>query len=64
MMSLLRRRDPFELVFWLAGVFLVLSPFSWRLQLLKVRTFDADEFQHLHSAWLISDGYLPYRDYF
>lgn len=64
MMSLVRRRDPFELVFWLGGVFLVLGPFLLRLQLLRVRTFDADEFQHLHSAWLISEGYLPYRDYF
>ena len=64
MMSLLRRRDPFELVFWLAGGFLVLGPFFWRLQLLRVRTFDADEFQHLHSAWLIFEGFLPYRDYF
>ncbi len=59
MMSLLRRRDPFELVFWQAGGFLVLAPFFWRLQLLRVRTFDADEFQHLHSAWLIFEGFLP-----
>ena len=64
MMSLLRRRDPGELVFWLAGVFLVLCPFLWRLQLLMVRAFDADELQHLHSAWLVSEGFLPYRDYF
>ena len=64
MMSLLRRRDPGELVFWLAGVSLVLGPFLWRLQLLMVRAFDADELQHLHSAWLVSEGFLPYRDYF
>ena len=64
MMSLLRRRDAGELVFWLAGVFLILGPFLWRLQLLMVRAFDADELQHLHSAWLVSEGFLPYRDYF
>ncbi len=64
MMSLLRRRDAGELVFWLAGVFLILGPFLWRLQLLMVRAFDAHELQHLHSAWLVSEGFLPDRDYF
>ena len=62
--SLLRRIGPSELVFWLVGIILVLIPFVWRLQLLMLRAFDADELQHLHSAWLVSEGFLPYRDYF
>jgi hypothetical protein len=39
-------------------------PFASRLALLPVRAFDPDEFQHLHAAWAIAHGMLPYRDYF
>ncbi len=28
------------------------------------RQFDPDEFMHLHSAWSIHKGLIPYRDYF
>ena len=28
------------------------------------RAFDQDEFLHLHAAWSIFKGLLPYRDYF
>jgi hypothetical protein len=28
------------------------------------RGWDADEFEHLQCAWLISDGLVPYRDFF
>ena len=38
--------------------------FVWRLWLLRAREFDPDEFEHLHGAWLIAQGFLPYRDYF
>jgi hypothetical protein len=54
------RRDP---VPWVAGGLLLLVQ-GFRLWLLHVRGFDPDEFQHLHGAWLISHGLLPYRDYF
>jgi hypothetical protein len=30
----------------------------------KVRYFDPDEFEHLHFAWCVSKGMLPYRDFF
>jgi hypothetical protein len=30
----------------------------------KVRYFDPDELEHLHFAWCISKGMLPYRDFF
>jgi hypothetical protein len=48
----------------LAAIVLAGVPLLLRLRLLRVRSFDADEFQHLHSAWSISKGLLPYRDYF
>jgi len=35
-----------------------------QLTLVPIRHFDPDEFQHLHSAWCISKGMLPYKDYF
>jgi hypothetical protein len=35
-----------------------------RLALLRRHAFNPDEFQHLHGAWCIAKGLLPYRDYF
>ncbi|OGG04251.1 hypothetical protein A2Z33_03825 [Candidatus Gottesmanbacteria bacterium RBG_16_52_11] len=35
-----------------------------RLHVSFVRYFDSDEFAHLHWAWLIAHGKLPYRDFF
>jgi 4-amino-4-deoxy-L-arabinose transferase-like glycosyltransferase len=43
----------------LAGV-----AYGLRLWLLRVRAFDPDEFEHLHAAWVLTQGDLPYRDYF
>ena len=48
---------------WTAGILLLVG-FAAHLWLLFIREFDPDELQHLHSAWLISHGMLPYRDYF
>lgn len=50
----------------LAGVaaLLVAGTFAARLALLQTRAFDPDEFQHLHAAWLVHQGGLPYRDFF
>jgi len=39
-------------------------PFLARLELLRQRWFDPDEFQHLHGAWCVARGLVPYRDYF
>ena len=41
-----------------------LAILQFQQSLLRTRTFDADEFQHAHSAYLIAQGQLPYRDYF
>jgi hypothetical protein len=38
--------------------------YGLRFWLLRVREFDPDEFEHLHGVWCISQGFLPYRDYF
>ncbi|MBI3955740.1 hypothetical protein HY339_00635 [Candidatus Gottesmanbacteria bacterium] len=35
-----------------------------RLHLALTRFFDPDEFAHLHWAWLIAKGQLPYKDFF
>jgi len=32
--------------------------------LLRTRTFDTDEFEHLHAAWSYHEGLLPFRDFF
>jgi len=44
--------------------FLILGSFAFRLDLLKNREFDPDEFEHLHSAWSLSKGHVPFRDFF
>jgi 4-amino-4-deoxy-L-arabinose transferase-like glycosyltransferase len=41
-----------------------LIAFFLRIPILQVRSFDPDEFQHLHSARQIYHGEIPYRDYF
>src|ERR1044071_4388112 len=45
-------------------VSLVVASYVLRLWFLKVRQFDPDEFEHLHAAWLIAQGNLPYVDFF
>jgi hypothetical protein len=30
----------------------------------QARTFDHDEFEHVHSAWYVATGRVPYRDFF
>ncbi|HOJ39242.1 MAG TPA: glycosyltransferase family 39 protein [bacterium] len=41
----------------------LLMALGW-LGLAGWRYFDEDEFQHIHIAWLISRGVLPFRDFF
>jgi hypothetical protein len=43
---------------------LVAVPFLLRLPLLERRGFGPDEFEHLHFAWSVAQGKVPYRDYF
>jgi hypothetical protein len=41
-----------------------LAPFLARWSLLHTRTFDPDEFQHLHATWAVHQGQVPFRDFF
>ena len=50
-----------------ASYFLLLATagfFLARLPLLAWRRFDPDEFQHVHDAWSVWKGMLPYQDFF
>ena len=50
---------------WHSVVFLiVLVLLLARLPLLVNRGFDPDEFQHLHGGYCVSEGQVPYRDYY
>ncbi len=42
----------------------IAASLALRLGLLRRHAFNPDEFQHLHGAWCIAHGLLPYRDYF
>lgn len=55
------RKISFPIIFFSVLLFLVLLG---RLQVALVRFFDPDEFAHLHWAYLLSIGKLPYRDFF
>ena len=35
-----------------------------RIPMLARRLFDPDEFEHVHAAWCVFKGMLPYRDFF
>ncbi|MCM8756904.1 MAG: hypothetical protein NC823_00285, partial [Candidatus Omnitrophica bacterium] len=43
--------------------FALVTAFFW-LSLGYWRYFDDDEFQHIHFAWLLSQGLVPFRDFF
>ena len=43
---------------------LILGLYTLRLSLLHTRDFDPDEFQHVHAAWAVHEGLLPFRDFF
>jgi hypothetical protein len=43
---------------------LVAVPLLLRLPLVQRRGFNPDELEHLHFAWNVSSGKVPYRDYF
>jgi len=42
----------------------VLGTAAIRFDLAMHREFDPDEFQHLHAAWCVSTGLVPYRDFY
>jgi len=56
--------DPKEHPHRIFILLLILLAFSMRVSILRVRYFDPDEFEHLHGAYCIHQGMLPYRDFF
>lgn len=48
------------LVPWLALVVLLVA----RVHLIFERVYDPDEFEHLHAAYSVAHGQVPYRDFF
>ncbi|HSF18586.1 MAG TPA: hypothetical protein VLK65_23860 [Vicinamibacteria bacterium] len=55
---------PWRTAFLATALAIVLLTYLLRLGFLERRGFNPDELQHLHSSWCISQGLLPYRDYF
>jgi Dolichyl-phosphate-mannose-protein mannosyltransferase len=54
----------FSLALALACALLTVGPYAVRPSMLTTRTFDPDEFQHLHAAWSYQQGMVPFRDFF
>lgn len=52
------------LVLAVAAFVLVALPFLAQLWILRARAFVVDEFEHLHAAWCISQGLVPYKHFF
>jgi len=42
----------------------VVIAFGFRVLLVFNMSFDPDEYQYLHHAWMVMNGFLPYRDFF
>jgi hypothetical protein len=59
-MKLLSSRWPLAVV----AVTLSAGELVARLPLLAARRFDPDELEHMHVAWYISHGQVPFRDFF
>ncbi len=59
-----RRRSSIGLSLAVVCAVLIIVPFLARLAMLGTRTFDPDEFQHLHAAWMLHAGLVPFRDFF
>jgi hypothetical protein len=47
-----------------AALVMALALLVWRLWRVETVRFNPDEFWHLHSAWCLSRGAIPYRDFF
>lgn len=43
---------------------IIFVTFLLRIPILFVRYFDPDEFEHLHAAFSLYHGLIPYRDFF
>ncbi|HEV7499382.1 MAG TPA: hypothetical protein VGQ33_05225, partial [Vicinamibacteria bacterium] len=48
----------------MAAGLVVMAACALRAGLIATRSFDPDEFEHLHGGWCLAHGIWPYRDYF
>jgi hypothetical protein len=53
-----------RLIFIAVAVAIAAGALASRVSLLSTRRFDPDELEHAHVAWSISQGRVPYRDFF
>jgi Dolichyl-phosphate-mannose-protein mannosyltransferase len=60
----LRRQEQAESTLTITSLVLIFAFYIWRFRLLKTVSFNPDEFWHLHTAWCLSRGLIPYRDFF
>ncbi len=58
------RRDWQRCVLVLTLLGLIVSLYLMRLRMLETLVIDPDEFEHLHVAWCMAKGLVPYRDFF
>ncbi len=63
-MTAVGKRPVHKLSLIFCGAFVLLASFGLRFWLLHERGFDPDEFEHLHAAWYLSKGFVPFRDFF
>ncbi len=54
--------DSVSKIFVLPAIIALSYGLMWKLS--RVRDFDPDEFEHLHAAWCVARGMVPYRDFF
>ena len=58
------RRDWQRCALVLTALGLIVSLYLLRLRMLETLVIDPDEFEHLHVAWCMTKGLVPYRDFF
>lgn len=58
MLKLLERKK-FLFLGLIMGAYII-----WRFYLVQYRFYDHDEFQHLNATWSLSNGLIPYKDFF
>ncbi len=51
------------LIVMTTALILIAIFYLWRLWLLQTVAINRDEFEHLHAAFLVSQGLIPYRDF-
>ena len=59
----MKLRPPKNAFAWFYG-FLILACIALYVYTAMNRGYDDDEFEHIHTAWYMLNGYVPYKDFF